>query len=76
MDDLDNVRVSSTAEAEKPSATRATPTKNQCPIVSQRVDHVTSVGDVEMDSLVERLRSQVARLEYENAKLQVDLQNR
>ena len=38
--------------------------------------HVTSAGELEVDPLVERLCSQVARLEYENAKLKVDLQNR
>ena len=40
------------------------------------VDHMMSVAEVEDDPLVERLQSQVARLEYENAKMRVDLINR
>lgn len=66
--------LSSTLKTARPHATHATPTKKQHPITSHRMDHVTSAAG--MDSLVERLRAQVARLEYENAKLKVDLQNK
>ena len=37
---------------------------------------MSSPKGLEMDPLVERLQSQVARLEYENTKLKLELQNR
>ena len=76
-DNIDHsAHILSTLGKTRPQTTQATPTKTQRPITSQRVDHATSVRELEVDSQMERLRSQVARLEYENAKLKVDLQNR
>ena len=52
------------------SDSAATPTMGNRPMRTADSGHMTP------NPLLQKLQSQVARLEYENAKLKVDLQNR
>ena len=67
------MQVSSTFKTTSPLTT---PTKRQRPITSHGAGLMTSMTVADPLGDLERLQSQVTRLEYENAKLKLDLQNR